>query len=75
MYPCSTTATPTAEHCRIGKIVSNVQKFKDILYTSQQLEWDCHDKCFSRGLRGNRMACEINSMANKIYEDNISSTT
>jgi len=59
-YKCSTTATPTGKQCRIGKMTSDLEKFKKVIMRNHNPEWDCKKMCFDRGLRGNRMALEIN---------------
>jgi MoaA/NifB/PqqE/SkfB family radical SAM enzyme len=59
-YRCSTTATPTAKHCRLGKATSDIKEFKKIMFKNYDKNWNCKDMCFSRGLRCNRMGLEIN---------------
>ena len=70
VYRCSTTATPTAGHCRLGKITSDLDEFKSMIVKNQQDPWDCKEMCFDRGLRGNRMAIEINTKAQELMEKN-----
>lgn len=60
IYKCSTTATPTAKQCRLGKITSDVEEFKKIIMKNYNPRWDCQKMCFSRGVRCNRMGWEIN---------------
>lgn len=59
-YKCSTTATPTAKQCRIGKITSDVEKFKEMIMKNYNSKWDCKKMCFDKGVRCNRMGFEIN---------------
>ena len=59
-YRCSTTATPTAKHCRLGKITSDLGEFKKMLLKNADPNWSPDEMCFKKGLRGNRMAMEIN---------------
>jgi len=60
LYKCSTTATPTAKHCRLGKITSNLAEFKKAIQSSYNPDWDCQKMCFNNALRCNRMGLEIN---------------
>jgi len=60
VYKCSTTATPTAKHCRLGKVTSDVEVFKKMVEHNFDEGWDCQKMCFERGLRCNRMGLEIN---------------
>ena len=68
-YKCSTTATPTAKQCRLGNITSDINEFKKMVSDNQQGDWDCDGMCFSNGLRGNRMAVEINAKAQELLTD------
>ena len=67
-YKCSTTATPTAKHCRLGKITPDLDEFKSMIIKNQQGEWSCKGMCFDRGLRCNRMGAEINTKAQELME-------
>jgi len=68
-YKCSTTATPTAPQCSLGKITSDIDEFKKMISNNQQGDWDCDGMCFSRGLRGNRMALSINTKAHELLTE------
>lgn len=72
LYKCSTTATPTAPHCRLGKITSNLKEFNRLIMRNQNPKWDCQKMCFNHGLRGNRMALEINATYAEITNEKIS---
>lgn len=61
VYKCSTTATPTMAICRLGKITSDVDEFREMILKNQSSRWDANT-CFSRGARCNRMGLEINRM-------------
>jgi len=66
IYPCSAVAAPSAHHLRKGKIDSDLDVFRDQIYRIQKSEQvNCKRDCFSKGLRGNRMALEINEQYNK----------
>jgi len=58
-YKCSTTATPTMEICRLGKVTGNLDEFHEILMRNANPNWNT-DTCFSKGARCNRMGLEIN---------------
>ena len=60
VYKCSTVATPTAKHCRLGKITSNLDEFNNMIVENFNENWDCKKMCFDKGLRCNRMGLEIN---------------
>jgi len=59
-YKCSTVATPTAKHCRLGSCTSDVNEFEQILLKNADPNWDCQRMCFNKNLRCNRMGLEIN---------------
>jgi MoaA/NifB/PqqE/SkfB family radical SAM enzyme len=61
-YKCSTVATPTAQHCRLGKITDNIKLFQKYVKSNQSTLWDCKINCFEKNLRCNRMGLEINSL-------------
>lgn len=65
IYPCSAVAAPTAKHLRKGKITSNIEEFNKQCWEIQNNKVNPRKDCFSRGLRGNRMALEINEYYNK----------
>ena len=60
VYKCSTTATPTAHHCRLGKVTSDVDEFRSMVLANYNKDWDAQKCCFENGLRCNRMGLEIN---------------
>ncbi len=60
VYKCSTTATPTAKQCRLGKITSDLNEFNQMIVNNQNPKWDCQRMCFDREVRCNRMGLEIN---------------
>lgn len=65
VYKCSTSATPTAKQCRLGKATGDLDKFKEMIMLNYNKTWNCQEKCFSRGIRCNRMGLEIS----KAYEE------
>lgn len=60
VYKCSTSATPTAKQCRIGKITSDLNEFNEMIKKNYNPNWDCQKNCFAKGVRCNRMGLEIN---------------
>lgn len=60
IYKCSTTATPTAKHCRLGKITPDLWRFREIIQSNYNPNWSCQISCFDQALRCNRMGLEIN---------------
>lgn len=60
VYPCSSVASPTAKHLRVGEITSNLQLFHKQIAEIQSGELDVKRDCFNHGLRCNRMGLEIN---------------
>jgi hypothetical protein len=70
-YKCSTTATPTMEMCRLGKITSDLDEFHGLLLKNANPNWNA-DTCFSKGARCNRMGLEINKKYSAIQDSNIS---
>jgi len=60
VYKCSTTATPTAKQCRLGKITADLDKFNEMIIKNQNEKWNCQKMCFDKGVRCNRMGFEIN---------------
>lgn len=66
-YKCSSVSSPDALNCRLGKMTSNLDYFKDCitLNKTQNKTWDCKKGCFDNGLRCNRMAIEINKRYNE----------
>ncbi len=67
-YKCSTTATPTMEMCRLGKVSDNLADFHQIIKFNQNFSWDAHT-CFDKGARCNRMGLEINTEYAKLQPD------
>jgi len=64
VYPCSAVAAPTAKHLRRGVVSSELSVFKDQCWEIQNNPVKCKSDCFKHGLRGNRMALEINEYFN-----------
>lgn len=65
VYRCSTSSTPTAKQCRLGKITDDIDKFKDMIRRGQDINtWNCKTNCFDKGIRCNRMGLEISTIAN-----------
>jgi len=62
-YKCSTVATPTAKHCRVGKLTNDYGTFMNALMRNNK-PWNCQGECFDKGLRCNRMGVEINEAVN-----------
>jgi len=58
-YKCSTSATPTATQCRLGKATSDLNKFKEMIMKNYNKGWNCQKSCFDNGIRCNRMGFEI----------------
>jgi len=69
IYKCSTTATPTAKHCRLGKITSNLDSFKEMIVKNYNPKWDCRTMCFDKGLRCNRMGIECNQAYDRLNRE------
>lgn len=65
VYPCSAVAAPTAKHLRVGEITSDLMKFHRQIAKIQNDSGNVRERCFAKGLRGNRMALEINEYYNK----------
>ena len=59
-YKCSTTATPSAKQCRLGKITADLDEFNKMIIRNCNKNWDCQKMCFSKKVRCNRMGLEIN---------------
>jgi len=68
VYKCSTAATPTAPQCRLGKATDDLEKFKEMIMKNYDPEFSCNEKCFSKGIRCNRMGCEISTIYESIFE-------
>jgi len=58
-YRCSTVATPTMKHLRLGKITSDLDDFKKMIKKNQDVNFNTNT-CFSHGARCNRMGLDIN---------------
>jgi len=67
-YRCSTTATPTAKQCRLGKITSSLDEFHNLIGKNNNPSWDSQKLCFEKGLRCNRMGLEINTLINSLED-------
>jgi len=59
-YPCSTVATPTAKHLRLGKMSNSLIYLQNMILKSQNPKFNPKKLCFEHGLRCNRMGLEIN---------------
>lgn len=66
-YKCSTTATPTMQFCRLGKITGSLDRFHGAVMANLDTEWDA-GTCFDHGARCNRMGLEINRAYVEIME-------
>lgn len=66
IYPCSAVAAPSASHLRRGEITSDLEIFKRQCWDIQNNPVNCKTDCFDHGLRGNRMALEINEYYNNM---------
>ncbi|MFW6225344.1 MAG: radical SAM protein [bacterium] len=60
VYKCSSVAAPDASQCRLGDATSNIDKFKEMIMKNYNKDFSPEKNCFSKGLRCNRMALEIN---------------
>lgn len=60
VYKCSAVAAPDAPQCRLGEITDDLEEFKRLIDKNKNEKWDCTKMCFSKGLRCNRMAIELN---------------
>lgn len=63
IYKCSSSATPTAKHCRLGKF--SIDNFEKCIILNNNYNWNPNEMCFKNGIRCNRMALEINTIYNK----------
>jgi len=61
IYPCSTVASPTGKHLRLGEATDSVEEFKTLIEFNQKVAFDPKVACFSCNLRCNRMGVEINA--------------
>lgn len=60
VYKCSSTASPSFEFCRLGKITSDLKRFNEMVIQNHNPDWD-PSICFNHGARCNRMAIELNN--------------
>lgn len=60
-YLCSSVASPTASHLRLGKVTDDLDEFHKQLWMSQNVNFNCKEQCFDKGLRCNRMGAYINN--------------
>lgn len=67
VYKCSTTASPTMAHCRLGKITGNLDEFLKLVKNNYNPDWEA-TACFSKGGRCNRMGLEINRKYRDLFE-------
>jgi len=69
IYRCSSTASPSFKMNRLGKMTSDLNKFKKMILAGQNSNFKpC--TCFKVGARCNRMALEINNKWKQINEKN-----
>jgi len=61
LYPCSTVASPTAKHLRLGEATDDVETFKALIKRNQESSHNPQTQCFGHCLRCNRMGVEINA--------------
>lgn len=59
VYKCSSTATPSFNMNRLGKITSDLKKFEKMVLANHNPDFN-PSTCFNVGARCNRMALEIN---------------
>jgi hypothetical protein len=69
-YKCSTTATPTAKHNRLGLVTDKFEDFLIANKKNQDEHFNAQKSCFDKGLRCNRMALEC-CLAYKGYKDDV----
>jgi len=65
IYPCSAVAAPTAKHLRKGIVSSDLKEFDRQCWEIQNNKVNFRTECKAHGLRGNRMALEINEYFHK----------
>ena len=64
VYKCSSTASPTFTHARLGKVPGNLQEFDKMVLANHEKKFDAKS-CFNVGARCNRIALEINGAWDK----------
>lgn len=69
-YPCSTVATPTAEHLRIAECTDDIDEFERILIKTQNPRFNPRRQCFDKGLRCNRMGLECCTAYDNLIKNN-----
>ena len=67
VYKCSSTATPSFNFNRLGKITSNLRKFEKMILANHNSGFK-PSTCFKAGARCNRMALEINQKWSEIND-------
>lgn len=68
-YKCSTVATPTAKHLRLGKVTDKFEDLVTAIKNNQNINFNCKKNCFEKGLRCNRMSLEIGINVQKIMDN------
>ncbi|MDM8525882.1 radical SAM protein [Desulfococcaceae bacterium HSG8] len=61
-YRCSSCASPSFSHIRLGKATDSVERFEWVLLMNQRESFNPQKMCFPRHARCNRIATEINSV-------------
>ena len=69
-YKCSTVATPTAKHLRLGEVTEDFNDFLESIKRNQSESFSCQNGCFKNGLRCNRMGLECNLAFKEIVKGN-----
>lgn len=67
VYKCSSTATPSFKMNRLGKITSDLEKFKQMIMANHDPDFK-PSVCFKVGARCNRMALELNQKWSKLND-------
>lgn len=65
VYKCSSTAAPSFKMNRLGKITSDLEKFKQMILANHDPDFN-PSTCFKVGARCNRMALELNQKWSKV---------
>jgi hypothetical protein len=68
-YKCSTVATPTAKHLRLGKVTDKFEDLVEAIKKNQDVNFNCEKNCFSKGLRCNRMSIDICTKVQEIMDE------
>ncbi len=62
-YPCSSSATSSFKHLRLGQAPDNLDDFNKILYKTQAESFNPQEQCLKKDVRCCRMAISINNIA------------